>query len=902
MAFNENEFVKNFSSLPATQSGSFDINSFVSKYAPAQRDLNTVEGLAGKGRDIGLEDQVNTILDGKPRLSFLQRLSAGLGAFNPAEALLTGSEKGVGEGVKKYFTGVAGGIGSALTGNDYVGDRRTFADVAEKLGVTNSIAKFGIGVLGDVFLDPSTYFGGALAKGLLKGGEIGADLALKGVGKFSPELESASRAFGGAAKGAFGKAFVYGYGTSKGLTEQALEYSTNLSKVKEGIVSSNIERLGTGTLAPSQQQELVAKLLAGKRAEFEAGRATDAGRAAATGAARSTDPLVQKTIEEQAARSQKFARQAGIDDPFEIYFPGLKNDSIKNFFEGTRALRVGSEGYLKEFKNLLTDEQLIKNPAEAFSKVEFNIAKNNIVRDQLRKVVSDFGKPMDAFKTEEEAAKAGYSIAREGGIYGKPVGWITKADSKFLDHLIDPGITTIDALAKATGYDALTSLFKRSVTGLFAPFHVRNFVSGMIQNFEVLGVDALNPRNIAMGQKIAYKLAKGEAFPSQVLKVGDKTLNMAKLMTAFEKRFGTSSSYISDIADATKGSGVAPGKILSKESFKETGKTLGLGQQAIPFRAARAVGTFIETQQKATAYITALQQGKNIQEALGLASKAGFDYRAVTPFESQVLKRIIPFYSFTRKNVELQLRTLGEHPERINQVLATIRNVGDQPSEEEKKNLPDYIKESLAIKLKDTPDGLKSFIYGFGTPIEQFASLFKGISAPTFQKRVEGFVLGQISTMNPYLKVPIELGIGKDSFRQQDLKDVYDAKEYSSAPQLVKDLLQITPVQKPILEKNAQGKLVKTGERTQYVADPTRLLVARSLFTSRGISYLDQAFDGDLGGLSKALKLSTGVKPQSVDLTVTQSIKERDQKRELQDLLTRYGAVSQYSRVYEPKK
>jgi len=57
-------------------------------------DLNTVEGLAGLGRGVGLEDKVNSILDTTSKLSVLNRLSKGLGAFTPAEA-------------KKYSLGIA---------------------------------------------------------------------------------------------------------------------------------------------------------------------------------------------------------------------------------------------------------------------------------------------------------------------------------------------------------------------------------------------------------------------------------------------------------------------------------------------------------------------------------------------------------------------------------------------------------------------------------------------------------------------------------------------------------------------------------------------------------------------------------------------------------------------------
>jgi hypothetical protein len=875
MAFDVQAFVdKQTASLK--KPGGFNVDEFLLKQGiQPKRDLSTVEGLAAKAKDVGLEDKANAILNETPKLSFLQRLGKGLGAFNPAEAVLTAKEKGIVRGIAEYPKNIIEGVGSAITGRDYESERRTFADVAEKYGITNGIAKFGIGFLGDVFLDPTTYFGGAIARGITGGTVKVADAALTTAGRFAPTLEASVRAGATGVKDAFGKALVFGYGASKGLPEKALEVSGKLSKAKEGIVLSNIERLGTGTLSKTQQEELVGKLLAGKRAEFDAGRGI-AGKTAAVEAAKSSDPVVQQAIDAQIARSKKFAAQAGFADPYETYFPGLKADKVKNFVESTRSLKVGSEGYRKEFQNLLKDEEMVRNPAEAFAKREWEMAKDRIVRDELGSIVKDFGKGVDAFKTEDEALKAGYRAIKDKGIYGKVVGYLQEADARALGDLVRPEFVTIDNIARATGFDAITSLFKKSVTGLFVPFHVRNYVSGLVQNFEAVGKEALDPRIIALGNRLALRLAKGEQIAGgAVTELGGKSLDLGKAMKAFTERFDTSSSYIADIADATSG------KLTKTDS--------------LPFRAARAVGSFIETQQKATAYLASLAQGKTIEQGLDAAARAGFDYRALTSFESKVLRRLIPFYSFTRKNIELQLRTLGENPQRVNQVLSIFDNLGKSAggdmTADEKKALPDYLKSSLGFKLGTTADGLMQYIGQFGTPIEAFADLLNG--NPVFKA---------ISQMNPLIKAPVEIGIGKDSFRQRDLQDVYDAREYKLAPQFIKDMLDITEVQKPVYGKDKSGKVVKTGTRTEYIADPVKLLLARSLFTSRGATYLDQVFGGDLQGFAKLLKTTTGVKPQTVDVEKQLYFQEQDKKRALEDTLIKHGAIKEFRSTYTPKK
>ena len=859
-------------------------------------DLSTVEGLMAKAQQSGLGAEAAAITDTTPKLSVLQRVGKGLGAFNPAEAILTGTEKGVGSGLLKYGKGIAQGVGSAITGKDYEGQRRYFSDVAEKLGVENGILKFGIGFLGDVLLDPTTYFGGAIAKGVIGATKGVTGVALKGVGKVAPEVEQGLRMAGTGLQDALGRAFQYGYKASRGATQDILTFLSKESRAKLGLASSNLDRLGTGVLTQSQREELALKLIAGKRAEFtarEAGQTTQEAGAIAKETAQSIDPLVQKTIGEQSLRGKKFA-EGVTENPYETYFPFIRNDKVQKFLTETKGIQVGSEGYRKQFKNLLTNENIELDPAKAFFTRESQIVTDRMTRDFLSGFVGKYGKQLDAFANSDEAAKAGYQLIKEKGIFGKELGYVGEFDAKLIRDSISPEFQTINMLAKATGFDAVTSLFKRSVTGLFAPFHIRNYVSGHIQNFETLGIDVFNPKNINIGQKIAYLMGRGAEMPAGTVELGGKTMKFKEVMKPFVDRFSGDTFYNADFEMALKsGSELkSVAGLFSKERLKETVKTVGLGQEAIPFKVGRAIGQFIEHQQKAVAYVTALGQGKAIPEALKLAEVAGFDYRALTKFESQIMRRIVPFYSFARKNIELQLKTLGENPQRINQVLRFFGNIGEPLTDEEKKNLPTYLQESIGVKLPDTKEGLKQYISSFGTPIEAFTQLFG--SNP---------ILRALSMTNPLIKAPIEIGIGKDSFRQRDLKDVYTANEYKSAPQIIKDMLDIIEVEKPIYTRDRNGNLVKTGAtRTQYQADPVKLLIARSLFTSRGVSYLDQVFGNDLKGFVKILKTTTGIKPQQVDLETQKYFKELDQKRALEDLLTRVGAVKKFENVYVPKK
>lgn len=1036
-----------------------------------KNDVNTIEGNLALASQISPEvsAEAQDIAHPEQKLSLLQRLAHAVGAFNPAEAIQktmdeskTAQMPSVINLPKNYLKSIGEGLAAGVTGNsEYDAGRRNFGELVDRLvpehysdkvaqmlpvnmpgrdaalwlaGAGEGMGRYALGTGLDIAADPTTYVGGELAKGVGTVAKAGGKGALKLASKVAPEAVEAGIETAGKVKDALGRTFVFGHGTSTGVPEKALELQGALSKAKEQIINENKDRFAG--LTTDQKEELVQRLLEGKRLEYKLGQRAErtqaaadkaamdaanletshrainmefaedpmaprheaqgrlgtahemattvadaqaanaakaeaskqaaqraaietamagskkerrairlalknqnvmpalpaqaaglvdpveyyARRAAAEGKYIGGDQTLRDAVVSQIERSRDFAKQAGIEDPYAVYFPSIDKERLNKFFEGTSGMRIGSQGYKKQFQNVLKDEALVTNPTEAFARREYEMTKDALTSKTQQELVSAVGKPADAFKNDAEAAKAGFVPIKAKGNHGELVGYLKEADKKFVDHLVSPEYGSLDQLARQLGYDAVTALFKRSVTGLFPAFHVRNWLSGHIQNFEQLGKDALRPENIADGINMARESA-GIGKAGQTMTLRGRQVPIEMVMRPFEKRFGGSSSYISDIADATSEApswfkhlgmksgetvglglaGAGTGAYLDKDNRLRGALVGGLAgaaggalstkllpQEGKLFSSARAVGNFIETAQKGTAYMTALRQGKSVQEALDQAAKAGFDYRALTATESKVMRRLFPFYSFTRKNVDLQLRTLKEHPERINQVLQAVGELGDHPSKEEQSSLPDYIRGGLSVKLKDTDKGVKQYIANFGTALENFANTFDPEGNP---------VMRVGSQMNPIPKAMLDLAYGKDSFRQKDIKDSYDAREYKLlANTPLAGLLKLQKVNRSYRKPNGE-----TVTREQWVADPERLYLARSLFTSRGFNTLDQMFGGDMTGAVKWLRLLTGLKPQQVDMEATQAAEEKRRIRALQDLNARYGKVATLQRAFTPK-
>src|SRR3990167_10826483 len=163
--------------------------------------LASVDGLLKLAKEKGVTG-AGEIAD-EDKMSFLERLSAGLGALNPAEAIMRDYDQ-TESFISAYPKNVLQGMASALTGNDYGEQtkKRYFSDVVEAAGIENKYARFGLGLVGDIFLDPSTYFGGSLVRMSLK--HVAAplvDVGLKGIGRAAPGVGGGLRGTGTGAQG-----------------------------------------------------------------------------------------------------------------------------------------------------------------------------------------------------------------------------------------------------------------------------------------------------------------------------------------------------------------------------------------------------------------------------------------------------------------------------------------------------------------------------------------------------------------------------------------------------------------------------------------------------------------------------------------------------------------------------
>lgn len=165
---------------------------------------------------------------------------------------------------------------------------------------------------------------------------------------------------------------------------------------------------------------------------------------------------------------------------------------------------------------------------------------------------------------------------------------------------------------------------------------------------------------------------------------------------------------------------------------------------------------------------------KTLEEATSRAGarvkKWNFDYGDLTEFERNVMKRIIPFYTFMRKNIPRQLESLAIAPGRVSaahKAQGALANaiLGPQDPDEPLPNItgaiPEWLREMGPSMLQGETGQQDPVFMSPDMPYQQAGQFLggftKGPEAGVAQAGKEA-----ISSFNPLGKIPVELAMGRD--------------------------------------------------------------------------------------------------------------------------------------------
>lgn len=272
-----------------------------------------------------------------------------------------------------------------------------------------------------------------------------------------------------------------------------------------------------------------------------------------------------------------------------------------------------------------------------------------------------------------------------------------------------------------------------------------------------------------------------------------------------------------------------------------------------PVVAGRKFGSNIENFFRGAQHNGLVRQGYSPEMARQTIEKYHFDYSHLTPFEKKVMRRAMPFYTYTRKNLPLQIETLATQPGTFQTPFRPTRVDRDK-----QEYTPGYLNNGLVSRVGPEKNGTQRFLTSLGMPQEE---AFKEFKLWNGRPDIQGTAMGLAGNLNPILKGPLEQYSGKQFYSGRNLSDL---RPSNSVLGLSRALSLPDEAAQPL---------------TQWLANTpaTRFLTtADKLLDTQGLTSY-----GRKPGWATGLNLLTGARISDVDLNKQRYIEQRDANNRL---------------------
>lgn len=162
-----------------------------------------------------------------------------------------------------------------------------------------------------------------------------------------------------------------------------------------------------------------------------------------------------------------------------------------------------------------------------------------------------------------------------------------------------------------------------------------------------------------------------------------------------------------------------------------------------------------------------------VETAGDAVRKINFDPRDLTSFENSVMKRIVPFYTFTKKNLAYQISNLGKNGERYHRLMKGYNQLMDASTGDNSETVQDWIKNNLYIPI---PGLGKNGEYKILRATIPFGNLVDTASDP----------IGAIANLvTPAARVPFELTTNMNTFNSSPIES-FEGQRSKNIPLLTK--------------------------------------------------------------------------------------------------------------------
>jgi hypothetical protein len=345
---------------------------------------------------------------------------------------------------------------------------------------------------------------------------------------------------------------------------------------------------------------------------------------------------------------------------------------------------------------------------------------------------------------------------------------------------------------------ATNQFFKASVTGWFPAFHKRNIVNDLYNASYVMGLGALNPWR--------------HMHAIRILNGADGVIH-----TAFGPR-----TY-EEIRDAFRTTGLkAAGGPIDTADVGLKGVLEKFGR--LPLAAQRGYSA----EARMNLFLGLLEDGTDARAAAERVTEHLFDYNDLTDFERTWMRQVVPFYTWSRKNIPLQVKTALDRPFLPIATSAIYSAAG--PEAKERAQMPEYLRDGLLVKTGTDAQGNITGLRGLDMPVEDLVRL---VNSEGFSRGVQKEVLGQ---MSPILELPLELATGREFFTGRTTDERKRVSKWVDSVPGLREWLNL-----------------KEDRRGNLTADGDRLLAIQGFSLGRVFSTLNRLTNPDVDPIWKAM-------------------------------------------------
>ena len=336
----------------------------------------------------------------------------------------------------------------------------------------------------------------------------------------------------------------------------------------------------------------------------------------------------------------------------------------------------------------------------------------------------------------------------------------------------------------ARAIDPITNSFKYAATAIHPAFVVRNIVDGFVRSMLALGIKGFNvKRNYDM-----YKI-----MSAQNLQAGQRSITIkgqkydALFLRDMFERHGGGVTFEEKLGIVRVGvNGITDPRL---HPFADNFIFKGVNKVKNVVDNINGSG---DNMFRLNIFVDGLEQGMEAADAITRMHKVMFDYQyALSPFERDVMRRIFPFYTFSRFNIPLSLEVAFKHPGYFAALHKANMTVRTGEGEEYERLMPSYIKDNWMFSPRVQGNELHVTTGRNIFAVEDLGFLGDMIRSGNIRDGVFDEIF---SRMNPLYKLPIEFAVGKNLYFKNDIvTDAQLTAEFLDLPGL-SGWLDVRPV------------------------------------------------------------------------------------------------------------